>query len=239
MIPLRDNVPAEKTPFVTYVLIAINIAAFFYELALGKGLDTFVFYYGVVPETVTSGLYGPQYTILPFFTSMFLHGGWLHIIGNMLFLWIFGDNVEDRMGHFLYLIFYLASGLGASLLHVVSDPHSAVPTIGASGAIAGVMGAYFVLYPKARVTSVVILIYFIRLMEIPAVVFLGIWFLIQIFSGVASIGADAASGGVAFWAHVGGFIVGLAGGGLARLLTKDPTKGRVEVITRDGKRYLH
>jgi hypothetical protein len=239
MIPLKDNIPAEKTPFVTYALIAVNVLAFFYELALGEGLDTFVFYYGVVPDTVTAGIYGPQYTILPFFTSMFLHGGWLHIIGNMLFLWIFGDNVEDRMGHFLYLLFYLASGVGASILHVASDPHSTIPTIGASGAIAGVMGAYFVLYPRARVMSAVILFVFIKLMEIPAVIFLGIWFLIQIFSGVASIGADAASGGVAFWAHVGGFIVGLAGGGLARLFTKDPTKGRVEVITKDGKRYLH
>ena len=235
MLPIGDENPTRIRPIVNWSIIVICIIVYIWQTSGSLSFYEYTVYtYGIIPNM---DLFGSRvYTLM---TNMFLHTGWSHLMGNLMFLWIFGDNIEDCCGHLKYLGFYLASGIGASLLHVASDPHSTIPTIGASGAIAGVMGAYFVLYPRARVTSVVILIYFIRLMEIPAVVFLGIWFLIQIFSGVASIGADAASGGVAFWAHVGGFIVGLAGGGLARLMTKDPTKGRVEVITKDGKRYLH
>ena len=236
MIPLRDNIQSRTVPFVNYAIIGINILAFFYELSLGAGeLNAFFYDYGVVPAKVTGGGFEPY----PFLTSMFLHGGWMHIIGNMLFLWIFGDNVEDRMGHVVYVFFYLLSGIGATALHIVTDTGSRLPTIGASGAIAGVMGAYFVLYPKARVLSAVIIFYFIRLIEIPAVVFLGIWFGFQFLSGLIAFGAEG--GGVAFWAHIGGFLVGIVGGFIAKVLTDDngspPT--RIEVITRDGKRYYH
>jgi membrane associated rhomboid family serine protease len=233
MLPYKDNIPSRRVPLVTWGLIAINVIVFFFELSLGTKLDAFIYQFGMVPSYVTTAAYGPRYVYLPFITSMFLHAGWLHVGGNMLFLYIFGDNVEDRMGHVVYLFFYLLSGVGAGLLHLATDPSSVVPTLGASGAIAGVMGAYFVLYPKARVRSVVFLVYFIRIMDIPAIVFLGIWFVMQLFSGVASVGA-AEGGGVAFWAHVGGFIVGIVGGFLARILTKDRS---MEVISPRGERY--
>lgn len=231
MLPFKDNIPSRRVPFVTWGLIGINVIVFIFELMEGANLDQVFFQFGMVPAYVTAGIYGPRYEIIPFLTSMFMHAGWLHIAGNMLYLYIFGDNVEDRMGHILFLFFYLLSGVGAGLLHLATDPSSMVPTVGASGAIAGVMGAYLVLYPKARVRSVVILLYIVRIMDIPAIIFLGFWFVLQFFSGVASIGA-AEGGGVAFWAHVGGFIVGIAGGFLARLLTKDRA---MEVITPGGK----
>jgi membrane associated rhomboid family serine protease len=231
MLPYRDNIPSRRVPFITWGLIGINVIVFIFELMEGANLDQVFFQFGMVPAYVTAGIYGPRYEIVPFLTSMFMHAGWLHIAGNMLYLYIFGDNVEDRMGHVLFLFFYLLSGVGAGMLHLATDPHSMVPTVGASGAIAGVMGAYLVLYPKARVRSVVILVYFIRIMDIPAIIFLGFWFVLQFFSGVASLGATEA-GGVAFWAHVGGFIVGIVGGLLARLLTKDRS---MEVIGSDGR----
>ena len=234
MLPYKDNIPSRRTPFITWGLIGINVIVFFFELAEGANLEQVFYQFGMVPAYVTAGVYGPRYEIIPFLTSMFMHAGWLHIAGNMLYLWIFGDNVEDRLGHVLFLFFYLLSGVGAALLHLATDPNSMVPTVGASGAIAGVMGAYFVLYPKARVRSVVILIYFVRIMDIPAIVFLGFWFVLQLFSGVAAVGA-AEGGGVAFWAHVGGFIVGLVGGFLARVLTKD-TSGSILVVGRDGRK---
>ncbi len=233
MIPYKDNIPARRFPLVTWGLIAINVAVFFYQLSLGQYLDTFIYHYGMVPAVVTASLRTSTLDVTPFITSMFLHGGWLHIAGNMLFLYIFGDNVEDRMGHVVYPLFYLASGIGAALLQLATDPTSPLPTIGASGAIAGVMGAYFVLYPRARVRTVVIFVFLIRIMDIPAILFLGIWFVLQFFSGVASIGT-ASAGGVAFWAHVGGFGVGLVGGLFAKLLTRDRS---MEVISPRGERY--
>ncbi len=233
MLPFKDNIPSRRVPFITWGLIGVNVIVFIFELMEGANLDQVFFQFGMVPAYVTAGLYGPRYEIVPFLTSMFMHAGWLHIAGNMLYLYIFGDNVEDRMGHVLFLFFYLLSGVGAGLLHLATDPHSMVPTVGASGAIAGVMGAYLVLYPKARVRSVVILVYFIRIMDIPAIVFLGFWFVLQFFSGVASLGGTS-GGGVAFWAHVGGFVVGIVGGLLARVLTKDRS---MEVISPAGERY--
>ena len=233
MIPYKDNIPSRHRPFITWGLIAVNVIVFLFELLEGPNLEQVFYQFGMVPAYVTAGTYGPRYEIVPFLTSMFMHAGWLHIAGNMLYLWIFGDNVEDRMGHVLFLFFYLVSGVGASLLHLATDPTSTVPTVGASGAIAGVMGAYFVLYPKARVRSVVIFFYLIRIMEIPAIVFLGLWFVLQFFSGMVASGT-AESGGVAFWAHVGGFIVGIVGGFLARLLTKDRS---MEVISPRGERF--
>lgn len=202
MIPLRDVIPSRTFPFFTIVFISLNSVAFLFELSLGdRALEAFMYRYGVVPV---------QFRWLPVFTSMFLHGGWLHFLGNMLYLWIFGDNVEDRLGHGRFVLFYLFCGATAALAHVFMNPLSTVPTIGASGAIAGVMGAYFVMYPHSRILALVPLIIIWDIIEVPAILFLGFWFLMQFFSGVGSIAADvgAESGGVAFWAHVAGFVAG-------------------------------
>lgn len=202
MFPLSDVIPSRTTPFVTIGLIALNALVFFHELSLtDRQLNAFIGTYALIPA---------YFTLPSVITSMFLHGGWMHIIGNMLYLWIFGDNVEDRLGHALYLVFYLGCGCVAAFLQVFFDPSSAVPMLGASGAIAGVMGAYFVLYPQSRVLTAIFILFFFDLVEIPAVFFLGIWFLMQLLSGVGSLGATgAAAGGVAFWAHVGGFATGV------------------------------
>ncbi len=203
MFPIRDHNPSEKTPYVNYTLIAINVVVFLSYVGLfsdERALARFFFDWALIPENVADGrnLHG-------LVTSMFLHGGWLHLAGNMLFLWIFGDNLEEDMGHFGYLLFYLASGIGAGLVHVVAAPWSTVPTVGASGAIAGVMGGYLLMYPKAKVDVLFIFIIFFKIWPIPAWIMLGIWFALQLFNGV---GADASVGGVAYWAHAGGFIVG-------------------------------
>jgi membrane associated rhomboid family serine protease len=204
MFPVSDVIPSRTTPVVTVTLIALNAVAFLYELTLGeRELQWFVQSYGVVPAHFSS---------LAVVTSMFLHGGWLHFLGNMLYLWIFGDNVEDRLGHGRFVLFYLGCGAAAALGQVATDPLSAVPMVGASGAIAGVMGAYFVLFPHSRVLTAVFIVFFMDLIEIPAIFFLGIWFLMQFFSGVGSLGAEAAEGGVAFWAHIVGFAIGAVTG---------------------------
>jgi membrane associated rhomboid family serine protease len=208
MFPVSDVIPSRTTPFVTIGLIVLNTLAFLYELQMSdRHLRVFITQYGVVPAFVSLP------TVV---TSMFLHGGWLHFVGNMLYLWIFGDNVEDRLGHVRYLLFYLFAGAMAVSGQVLMNPSSLVPMIGASGAIAGVMGAYFVFYPQSRVLTAVFIFFFLDLVEIPAIFFLGIWFLMQLFSGVGSIGADAASGGVAFWAHVAGFVTGATVGAFGR-----------------------
>ena len=204
MFPVSDVIPSRTTPVVTIGLIGLNALVFLHELTLtDRQLQIFVESYGVIPAS---------FTWLSVFTSMFLHGGWLHVAGNMLYLWIFGDNVEDRFGHGLYLLFYLGSGTAAALAQTAFSPLSLVPMVGASGAIAGVMGAYFVLFPHSRVLTAIFIVFFMDLVEIPAIFFLGIWFLMQFFSGVGSLGADAADGGVAFWAHVAGFAVGAVAG---------------------------
>jgi len=212
MIPLRDNIHTRVVPFVTYFLIGANIAAFLMELSLGPNLERFIYIFGVVPQKVVNAALGaPEllpYAIVPFFTSIFLHGGWLHLIGNMLYLYIFGDNVESTLGHFRYLVFYLGCGVAASLAHLLANPASNAPTIGASGAIAGVLGAYFLMFPRARVLTLVPIFFFIQIIEIPAILFLGLWFLIQFLSGSMSYGSAAAAAGVAWWAHIGGFAVG-------------------------------
>lgn len=203
MIPLRDVIPSRTFPFLTMALIALNSVAFFFELMLPEpALHSVIGAYGVVPA---------NFTWASVVTSMFLHGGWLHFLGNMLYLWIFGDNVEDRLGHGRFVIFYLLCGAAAALAHVFVNPISQVPTIGASGAIAGVMGAYFVLYPHSRVLALVPLFIFWEVIEVPAILFLGVWFVMQFFSGVGSIvmNAGAETGGVAFWAHVAGFLAGV------------------------------
>lgn len=202
MFPIRDHNPSGKTPFVTYALIVINVLVFLSYASLSDwDLQRFFMTWGLVPARFTSG--GGLETL---FTSMFLHGGWLHLGGNMLFLWIYGDNLEEQMGHLGYLVFYLACGAAAGLAQALPDPGSPVPMVGASGAIAGVMGGYLLLFPKAKVDVLFIFIIFFRIFAIPAWIVLGLWLGIQIFSGV-SIPSDA--GGVAYWAHVGGFVAGL------------------------------
>jgi rhomboid family protein len=201
MFPLSDVIPSRTVPFVTIGLIAVNALVFIHQLTLPpRALESFIGTYALIPG---------YFTLPSVVTSMFLHGGWMHIIGNMLYLWIFGDNIEDRLGHALFPVFYLGCGCVAAFLQVFFNPSATVPMLGASGAIAGVMGAYFVLYPQSRVLTAVFVFFFFDLVEIPAVFFLGIWFFMQLLSGVGSLGAtNAAAGGVAFWAHVGGFGAG-------------------------------
>jgi len=214
MIPIRDTIPSRTYPVINVVIIILNVLVFFYELSLGPNLERFIFSFGVIPIKFYYLLSKEPYNIfkifVPFLSSIFLHGGWVHIVGNMLYLWIFGDNVEDRMGHFRYLVFYITCGVVASLVHLYINPVSGVPTIGASGAIAGVMGAYFVLYPRSRVITLVPIFFFLQVIEIPAFFFLGFWFLMQFFSGSLSLittGQDI--GEIAWWAHIGGFICGI------------------------------
>ena len=220
MIPIRDDTPRFSTPVITYFIIALNAVVFLYELSIGaqsqRALNAFVAQFGIVPRFETAVLSGqtalrPTAALIPILTSMFLHGGWLHIIGNMWFLWIFGDNIEDYLGHFKYLIFYLVSGIAAALVHIALNLNSRVPTVGASGAIAGVMGAYIVLYPRAKVLTLVFLIVFITFWWLPAWLFLGYWFLLQFLGGLATNIAETSqsTGGVAVWAHVGGFLAGV------------------------------
>ena len=204
MFPIRDHNPSGRIPFVTYALMAVNVAVFVTYVPLfsdPRALNAFYFDYALIPAMITSGT---GYEGL--FTSMFLHGGWMHLAGNMLFLWIFGDNVEDEMGHLRYLLFYLASGLAAGLAQILFEPGSRVPMVGASGAIAGVMGAYLLLYPKAKIDILVIFIVFFRIFPIPAWILLLLWFGMQAIGGM---GATPETGGVAYWAHAGGFIAGL------------------------------
>jgi membrane associated rhomboid family serine protease len=203
MIPLRDVIPSRTTPYITVTIIAINTVAWAYELLLpDEALPVFLQVYGVVPAE-----FQPS-TLL---TSMFLHGGWSHVIGNMWYLWIFGDNVEDRVGHGRFVAFYLLCGFAAAIGQTLMDPDSTLPMIGASGAIAGVMGAYFVLYPRSRVLTLVPLFIFWEVIEVPAIMLLGFWFLIQIFSAGAIAATASTGGGVAFVAHAAGFISGVAG----------------------------
>jgi membrane associated rhomboid family serine protease len=218
MIPLRDVIPSRTTPFMTITLIVVNALVFLYELSLGERVEEFVLYLGLVPAA---------FSFVTLFTSMFLHGGFLHFAGNMLYLWIFGDNVEDRMGHGRFLVFYLLCGIAAALAQTITNPDSVVPMVGASGAIAGVMGAYFVLYPRSRILTLLPFFVFWQLFEVPAIFFLGIWFLMQFLSGVGSIVTATAgepSGGIAFWAHVAGFVAGISAIGIFRR----PERQRVE-----------
>lgn len=215
MIPLRDRNPSGRFPLVTILLIIANAAVFIYQLSLGAKLPPFFYRYALIPAHIFSLGEAPGITpgvhFFPFLTSMFLHGGWLHVIGNMWYLWIFGDNVEDRLGHGRFLLFYVVCGIGAAAAHVMLNPHSTVPCVGASGAIAGVLGAYFISFPFARVVTLVPIFFFFTVIEIPAVIILLFWFVLQFFSGTLSImtAAQTGSGGVAWWAHVGGFVFGM------------------------------
>jgi membrane associated rhomboid family serine protease len=210
MIPIRDAIRSKTFPVVNVVIIVLNVLAFLWQLAQGPQLKEALFIYGIVPLRYSDPEISLQFTtfqqFLPFLTSIFLHGGFLHILGNMWFLYIFGDNIEDRLGHIRYLIFYLLCGVTAGLVHLYTNWDSKIPTIGASGAISGVMGAYLLLYPRSRILTLIPIFFFFQFFEIPAFIFLGYWLLIQLFSaGLTSRNV----GGVAFWAHIGGFIAGL------------------------------
>ena len=213
MIPIRDTIPSSRVAWVTRVLLVANVAAFALELRQGSRLESFIHRFGVVPTywTVTSAsdfLDWPR-LFLTLLTSQFLHGGFLHLGANMLYLWIFADNVEDRLGHGRFLFLYLASGIAAAVSQILVTPASPVPMVGASGAIAGVLGAYLLMFPSARILTLVPLGLFLQTYELPAALFLGIWFLLQWVQGLTSIGQVADVGGVAFWAHVGGFVSGM------------------------------
>ena len=214
MIPIKDRNPTHRFPIFTILIILVNIVVFLYEISLDvKALESFFLTYGVVPFSVNGafgqGLLDPM-AVFPLLSSMFLHGGILHLGGNMLYLWVFGDNIEDKLGRGRFLAFYLLCGLAATLLHIVIDPTSTVPTVGASGAISGVLGAYLLMFPKARVVTIIPIFFFLQVAELPALIVLGFWFVIQFFNGIASLGYETAGmGGVAWWAHIGGFIVGL------------------------------
>ena len=214
MIPLKDINPSKGVPVINYFIIVLCTFAFLYELQLGGHLEDFLFTYGLIPARYTKPEIAIHFTlmeqILPFFTSMFLHGGWLHLIGNMWILHIFGDNVEGEIGHLSYLLFYVISGLIAASIQVFFNPSSSIPTIGASGAIAGIMGAYFILYPRARILTFIPIFFIPYLIVLPAYVFLGFWFILQFFSGTFSLlGRGHHVAGIAWWAHVGGFIGGI------------------------------
>lgn len=215
MFPIRDTIPSRTVPVVTWVIILANALVFLFELGLSEPqLKNLFFRFGFVPARYSH----PSWAIVqgfpslywPFMTSLFLHGGWLHVISNMWMLWIFGDNVEDRMGHLRFLVFYLLCGVAAGIVHFGTNLNSTLPTVGASGAVAGVMGAYFLLYPRARIITMIPVFFYPLFIEIPAVFFLGLWFYSQLFSGLASLSGPMQVGGIAWWAHVGGFLTGAA-----------------------------
>ena len=213
MIPLKDNNPTKSFPFVTIILISINAVVFLYQLSLNNvSGKVFVFTYGAIPYELMNSINLPLTPYIPnsvtLFTSMFLHGGLFHLGGNMLYLWIFGNNIEDSMGHIKFVVFYVICGIAAVFAHTVINPGSKIPMIGASGAIAGVLGAYILLFPRAKVSTLIFFGFFIRIIEIPALIMIGFWIVIQFLSGAMSAGVQG--GGIAYFAHIGGFLAGFA-----------------------------
>jgi membrane associated rhomboid family serine protease len=214
MIPIRDENPTHNVPIITYLLIALNIIIFVFQIMLGSSNEQFIYQFALIPAEVTTTL--SLDSIYNIFTSMFMHAGFVHLGGNMLYLWIFGDNVEDRLGSGRYLFFYIIGGTIASLAHIISDPGSQIPTVGASGAIAAVLGAYLVLFPKQKVLTLIPLGFWLRMTMLPASIVLGGWFLFQLLQVMLSLG-DPSIGGVAFWAHIGGFVSGVLLGQLFKI----------------------
>jgi membrane associated rhomboid family serine protease len=239
VIPIKDYAgPRRRLPWMTWGLIAVNVVIFLYQVSLGPDAPAFMFAYSVVPVALTHGIpqtslpgvpahfpfHTPNPVYLTLITAMFLHAGWLHIGGNMLFLYIFGDNVEDRMGHLPYLLFYLFCGVVAGITQVAVAPSSSIPSLGASGAIAGVLAAYLVLFPLARVRTIIFIFIFFTIVSLPAFVLIGLWFLLQFFDGVAALSdVQQGMGGVAYFAHVGGFVTGLIITLLLRPWLRPPT----------------
>lgn len=215
MIPLGDHIRRRTFWISTLTLIVANVMAFLFELSLGPNLDRLIYLFGIVPARYATphgaAILNPGVFFVPVFASMFLHAGWIHLLGNMLFLFVFGRSIEDRYGHLKFFVMYFLSGLGAALVHIVFNAGSRIPTVGASGAIAGVLGAYLVSFPRARVTTLIPLLFFFWKVELPAVLILGYWFLIQFVTGFETLAIQSAThgGGVAWWAHVGGFLVGV------------------------------
>ncbi|MCA9907975.1 MAG: rhomboid family intramembrane serine protease [Anaerolineae bacterium] len=239
MLPVGDINPVRRTPILTWILIAINVLVFIWEISISpEQLNAMFMDIAAVPRNISAQPFAIE-SLLDGLRSMFLHGGFEHIIGNMLYLFLFGDNIEDRLGKILYLVLYFASGYAAVYAQVIIDPQSTIPMIGASGAIAGVLGAYLVMFPNVRVRALIFLGYFARLAELPALVVLGFWFVLQLFNGVASLGAAAAyGGGVAFFAHIGGFIAGaVLAFAFMRMVPQPPAPARYEMLydrTRRG-----
>jgi membrane associated rhomboid family serine protease len=233
LIPIRDTIRSETYPIINYALIALNILAFVLEQSQGQNLNRFIFTYGLVPARYSVPQISAHFTsaqqVIAFLTFMFIHGGFFHILGNMWFLYIFGDNIEDRLGHFRYLAFYLLCGLASGISHLFLNWTSQIPTIGASGAIAGVMGAYFILYPRAKVLTLIPIFFFIQFVEIPAFLFLAVWFLFQSLSAASS---SAQTGGIAWWAHIGGFIFGIIFLKLFQLLPETYTGRKFRNLTK-------
>ena len=231
MFPIQDSVPSRSVPVVTRALILINVVVFFFELSLSRESIIQLFYlFGVVPARFTDPEWaasigfpiGSYWSLL---THQFLHGGWLHIVANMWTLWIFGDNVEDRMGPLRFIIFYLVCGVLAALTQVLVTPNATIPSVGASGAIAVVLGAYFLFFPTARLIVLIPILFFPFFFELPAVIFLVLWFFIQLFSGTAMLASPQQVGGIAFWAHIGGFIAGML---LCRFFVRRPVRRRLQ-----------
>jgi membrane associated rhomboid family serine protease len=230
MLPLSDHNPTRSVPVVNYLIVALNVLVFMWELSLGPNVQRALFAVAFVPRYFwIPGALVPN--AIRIFISMFLHGGLLHIGSNMLYLWIFGDNIEDRLGHFRYALFYLLCGFGATLTHAFFNAGSNVPAIGASGAIAGVLGAYLVLFPRQRVTTLIPIFIFITIRDIPAIFLLGFWFVLQLFSGVGSLGVPDAdvTGGVAYFAHIGGFVLGIVLIALMGGMRRPPPRARTWV----------
>lgn len=211
MIPLKDDIESRTRPFITYSILSLNILVYLYEFALGPYKQNFIWQFGAVPyEIFHPILKGGDFTLfsyLKILLSMFIHANFMHIFGNMLFLWVFSDNVEDRIGHIKFLLFYLICGIAGALLHSITSPNSKIPMVGASGAISGVLGAYVVFYPQARILTLIPFGFFLRISYLPSLFFIGIWFLYQFFLGIVSVGSTG--GGVAYFAHIGGFIAGV------------------------------
>ncbi len=234
MIPLHDDNPTRTTPVVTWLIVAVNVAVYILQVLSARGPHPGLVEYAMVPAEIVTGRQVPPFAPvqpawLTVFTSMFMHGGFLHIGSNMLYLAIFGNNVEDRLGHFRFLLFYLACGFLAALTHILSEPFSRIPTLGASGAVAGVLGAYFLLYPHARVTCLVFFVFFITTIQLPAVIVLGFWIIGQILSAGQGAGMQV-GGGIAYWAHIGGFFAGM-------LLISVMAPGRSAPRGRYSRRY--
>jgi membrane associated rhomboid family serine protease len=241
MLPLKDLNPTRRTPVVTYGLIAVNVLVFLWEQTFSIAeLQELFLRLSVVPAFVIQNPLELD-TLLDFIRSMFFHGGWAHLLGNMLYLWLFGDNLEDRMGVVLYLFLYFFSGFVASLAQILISPNSTIPLVGASGAIAGVLGGYLILFPGVRVRGIVPLGFFIRFAEWPAWIVLGLWFVIQLFNGAVSLGVETGiSGGVAFFAHIGGFIAGLVLTWIfTQLVPQPPAEERQEILYERARRYRY
>jgi len=238
MIPIRDTIPSKTYPVVNYVIIGINVVVLLFEKSLGANLDRFVYIYGLVPARYSDPQISSYFTtgqqILSWFSFMFLHGGYLHLLGNMWFLYIFGDNVEDRLGPFRYLAFYLLCGITSGLSHLLFNFHSNMPTIGASGAIAGVMGAYLILHPHSKILTLIPIIFIPWFIEIPAFFFLGFWFVLQFLSATGSHGN---LGGIAWWAHIGGFVFGIVFLKIFLLLPETGFRNKMRRVT--AKRKTH